>query len=73
MTEQHGTKPNGKTWTRYSIKVANSWYSTFDTRCRDMARSARAADAMICVDYAVTPFGRDIVQVAVVMDQGGVQ
>lgn len=67
---QRGLRRDGRVWRRWSINVGEEWYSTFDAGQHDIAAAARAAQVPVWIEYAPTPFGRDVLQI-VINDQDG--
>ncbi len=65
IDEKSGTK-GGKAWTKYSVKVNDSWHGTFDTKHRDVATAARAASTEVRIEFKTTEYGRDIISIEAV-------
>ena len=64
MDEKTGAKKDGTTWTKYGVKVAGTWYGTFDREVADYARAEAAAGREVIVVFDLDAKGyRNITEI----------
>lgn len=56
---------NGKTWTKYGIKVAGEWHSTFSDTTAKECEEFKKIRALCQVEYLENEFGRELVSIRV--------
>jgi len=61
LKSKEGTKKNGETWVRFSVKLdTGEWFNTFSETDADLLREALDRRCQVEITYEATKYGKDI-------------